>query len=97
MWAFADPSYGPRYLAIPEGPGWKIRVCGPAACFDRVSTDAGPELFLQREGRLGDVSAADFPRICGVPISYGLCPGTLTIEGRAQRIKLPETATVGAG
>jgi hypothetical protein len=92
-WAYADPSYGPLYLAIPEGPGWRVRVCGPAACLDRVSTDAGPDLFLQRAGRIGDLSAVDFEAVCGLSaaqrVIFGLCQGTSTLLRRP--VRLPET------
>ena len=86
VWAWADPAHGARYLAIPAGAGHIVRVCGPAACLLRVSTDAGPVPSLQRAGRIGDLSAADFTAICRVPLALGLCQGSWTIEGR-----LPET------
>jgi hypothetical protein len=100
IWAYADASHGPRYLAIPEGRNWQVRVCGPAACLDRLSTDAGPELWLQKppHDRIGDLSAAMFEEVCGVPISLGLCPGSYTILGRVSenpvqgaRVTLPPT------
>ena len=81
-WAWADPSHGDRYLAIPEGPGYRVLVCGPAACLERFSTDAGPVKSLQRAGRLGDLSARDWLTVCGVELRFGLCPGSLTILGR---------------
>jgi len=40
LW-WADETLGPAYLAIPIGPGHRVRVCGPADCIDLVSTDAG--------------------------------------------------------
>lgn len=84
-WAYADASYGPRYLAIPEGRGFDVRVCGPLGCLERVSTDAGPALWLQRTGRIGDVSSADFVVICG-PLGPGLCRGgSYTILGVADQ------------
>jgi hypothetical protein len=89
-WAYANRSHGPRYLAIPEGRGIRVAVCGPLGCLDRVSTDAGPALYLQRAGRIGDLSSVDFVTICG-PLSRGLCRGTYTIlEGRP-RLTLPPT------
>ena len=95
-WAYADPAYGPHYLAIPNGPGWLVTVCGPAACLERVSTDAGPVLSLQREGRIGDLSAVDFEAVCGMTaaqrVAIGLCPGSFTITGR---IRPPDTDTGG--
>jgi hypothetical protein len=80
-WAYAERSYGSGYLAIPEGPGWVVTVCGPLDCIERVSTDAGPELRLQRAGRIGDLAAVMFEDICG-PLSAGLCDGSYTIIGR---------------
>lgn len=97
IWAYADPSHGPRYLAIPEGAGWLVDVCGPAACLTRVSTDAGPVKSLQRAGRLGDLSAVDFEAVCAMTpaqrVAIGLCPGSLTIQRRPS-IRPPETSTV---
>lgn len=83
-WAYAAESYGPLYLAIPEGPGFDVRICGPLDCLERVSTDAGPELWLQRKGRIGDLSSRDFLTICG-PLSAGLCSGSYTILGVADQ------------
>ena len=83
-WAYAKPSHGARYLAIPEGPGWIVQVCGPLDCCERVATDAGPELWLQRAGRIGDLSFVDFGRACG-PLSAGLCRGSYTILGAADQ------------
>ena len=94
-WAYAKPSHGPRYLAIPEGRGWLVMVCGPADCFLRVSTDAGPVLSLQRAGRIGDLSAVDFERACGVSTSFGLCSGSYTIQRRPS-VTLPPTSTEGS-
>jgi hypothetical protein len=71
--AYAKPSFGARYLAIPEGPGVRVRICAPRGCLERVSTDAGPALFRQREGRLADVSYVDFAWLCGcTPETLGL-------------------------
>ena len=61
-------TYGNGYdgwLALPEGPGIRVRICGPAACIIRVSNDAGPDLAMQRKGRIVDLSGPDFNRICG--------------------------------
>lgn len=84
-WAYAVASHGSRYLAIPEGRGWIVEVCGPLDCLERVSTDAGPELWLQRAGRIGDLSSVDFRVVCG-PTSVGLCRGgSYTILGAADQ------------
>jgi hypothetical protein len=63
--SFVGSRYGPRYLALPGGPGHRVTVCGRAGCVQRTSTDAGPALFLQRAGRVADLSRADFARVCG--------------------------------
>lgn len=95
-WSYADPAYGPHYLAIPNGPGWRVTICGSAMCLDRVSTDAGPVLSLQREGRIGDLSAVMFETLCAMTPAQrkavGLCPGSFTITGR---IKPPDTDAKG--
>ena len=85
-WAYAKPSHGPGYLAIPEGPGWIVLVCGPLTCIERVSTDAGPELWLQKppHSRIGDLSAVMFREVCG-PLSAGLCRGSYAILGAADQ------------
>jgi hypothetical protein len=83
-WAYANASHGSRYLAIPEGPGFDVTVCGPLDCLERVSTDAGPALFLQRAGRIGDLSSVMFEEICG-PLGPGLCRGSYTILGVADQ------------
>lgn len=80
--AFADRKFGPLYLAIPEPRGTWATVCGPAGCVERRSTDVGPDLAMQRAGRIADVSFADFTTVCGVPHRIGLCPGSVTIQRR---------------
>lgn len=61
--AYADPTYGTRYLAIPEGPGVTVRICTDH-CIVRISTDAGPALSMQRLGRVADLSYVDFADLC---------------------------------
>jgi hypothetical protein len=63
--SFMPPRYGPRYLALPGGAGQRVRICGPAACVVRTSTDAGPDKAMQRAGRVADLSHADFAKVCG--------------------------------
>lgn len=76
--SFVGPSYGPEYLALPEGPGVTVRICGPAACVTRTSTDAGPDLAMQRARRVADLSFADFAEVCGCdPWLVGLTPVTV--------------------
>ena len=69
-------TYGPGYdgyLALPSGPGHRVRICGAGGCIVRVSNDAGPSLAMQRLGRIVDLSVADFEAVCGVPWTRGLC------------------------
>jgi hypothetical protein len=67
------PAFGPGWLALPEGAGVRVRVCGAATCIERISTDAGPDLAMQRLGRIVDLSVRDFELVCGVPWTRGLC------------------------
>lgn len=71
--SYVRASLGSRYLALPAGPGVRVRICGPVACVTRISTDAGPSLSMQRHGRIADLSRMDFARICGCrPEAAGL-------------------------
>jgi len=70
--------YGARYLALPEGAGVRVRLCGAARCVVMTSNDAGPDLAMQRKGRIVDLSAALFKRITGLPLSHGLAWVTVT-------------------
>jgi hypothetical protein len=68
-------TYGPGFegrLALPEGPGIHVRICGPAACVDRVSNDAGPSLAMQRKGRIADLDVATFELVSGKSWRAGL-------------------------
>ncbi|SRR5260221_5872920 len=61
-------TYGAGYegfLALPEGPGIKVRITGPGGSIVRISNDAGPALFMQRRGRIIDLDATDFNFVCG--------------------------------
>lgn len=68
---------GDRYLAIPEGPGHLVRIDGPAGSITIVSTDAGPALFRQREGRIGDLALGLWLVVCGPPASRGGCRASI--------------------
>lgn len=70
-------SFGPRWLALPEGPGVRVRVTGPGGSVVRTSNDAGPDLAMQRAGRVVDLSWADFMAICGCTVDLGLIPVTV--------------------
>lgn len=65
--------YGPAYLALPQGAGRRVRLCGAGGCLVMVSNDSGPSLAMQRLGRIADVAVLAWERICGVPRSIGLC------------------------
>lgn len=72
------------YLALPIGPGYFVRICGAGGCVEMRSTDAGPDLAMQREGRVADLSVAVFVKVCGVPAGLGLCQVSVTVIGRAR-------------
>ena len=77
--SFMAPAYGAGYLALPAGPGHRVTICGPAACVTRTSNDAGPDLAMQRRGRVADLSFRDFATVCGCnPWVVGLVRVTVT-------------------
>lgn len=80
-------TYGPGWdgwIALPEGPGWRVYVCGAGGCLTLVSNDAGPDLANQRAGRVIDLDVPSFVAICGVPWRMGLCPVSVTYLGRVR-------------
>lgn len=83
------------YLAIPLGPGVRIRICGPAACLEATSTDAGPDRSMLLAGRIADLDITRFETVCGVPARFGLCPGSWVVLKRAPDPTLPPTDTGG--
>ena len=83
--------YGARYLALPEGPGHHVRVCGNGGCIEAVSNDAGPDLAMQRQGRVVDLSAQLFEQVCGCDASTGLT--RVTVE-YLEDVALPATDTI---
>jgi len=70
--------YGRNYLALPQGPGHRVTICGAGGCLTMTSTDAGPSKASQRRGRVADIGVLTFERICGVPRSAGLCRVTVS-------------------
>lgn len=86
--AYADESLGVGYLAIPIGPGHLVTICGPAACWTTISTDAGPAPERLRAGRIADVAVGWWERICGLPRTRGTCRGSWQLA-----INLPATDT----
>lgn len=78
--AGAASNYGLGYagllaLPLPYGRGHHVRICGPAACIDRVSNDTGP---VRRLHRVADLNVADFERVCGCGWRTGLVRVTVT-------------------
>jgi rare lipoprotein A (peptidoglycan hydrolase) len=77
-------TYGPGWdgwIAWPDGPGWRLRVCGPGGCVVVVTTDAGPDRAMQRAGRIVDLDVATFERVAGVSWTTGLTKVTVTVLG----------------
>lgn len=70
-------SYGSGYLALPQGPGHRVRICGAGGCLVMTSNDAGPSKGMQREGRIADIGVESWEHICGLPRSRGLCRVTV--------------------
>jgi hypothetical protein len=80
-------TYGPGWdgwIAWPAGPGWRLRVCGPGDCVTVVTTDAGPDLAMQRAGRVVDLDVRTFERVAGAPWTIGLTKVILTVLGRVR-------------
>ena len=66
-------TYGPGYdgyMALPSGPGHRVRICGAGGCVVETSNDTGPVPSLHR---VADLDVATFERVCGVPWTRGLC------------------------
>ena len=70
-------AYGLRYLALPAGPGHRVRVCGAASCLVLRSNDAGPDRAMQRRGRIADIGVTMWERLTGLPRTRGLAPVTV--------------------
>lgn len=96
--SYVAPGYGSGYLALPDHrwgrPGIRVRICGPATCSVRTSTDSGPDLPMQRAGRIADLSYVLFGSLCGCdPSTRGTIPVTVERLGRGPEITLPPTDT----
>jgi hypothetical protein len=82
-------TYGPGWdgwIAWPSGPGWRLRVCGPGGCVVVVTTDAGPDLAMQRAGRVVDLDVPSFEVVAGGAWTIGLTRVTVTVLGRAPQV-----------
>jgi hypothetical protein len=75
------------YLAIPLGPGVRVRICAER-CLTLTSTDAGPNHDMLVAGRIADVDTATFEYLCQCPASQGLVHGRWFLA-----IDLPATDT----
>jgi hypothetical protein len=75
--SYMGPAFPASYLALPRGPGITVRICGAGGCVTMRSTDAGPDLAMQRLGRVADLSNWAWLRVCGEPLSAGLCRVTV--------------------
>jgi hypothetical protein len=73
--------YGPGWIALPQGPGIRFRVCGPAACLTLVSTDKGPDQRIFPD-RIVDLPVWAFERVSGQPWRRGLASVSVEILGR---------------
>jgi hypothetical protein len=76
-------TYGPGWdgwLALPQGPGHRVRICGAGGCVIRTSNDAGPSLAMQRHPyhRVADLDVGTFEAVCGKPWTAGLCNVSVT-------------------
>lgn len=70
--------FGENYLALPAGAGHIVRICGAARCLVMVSTDSGPDLAMQRAGRVADIGVVAWEYLTGLPRSRGLAGVTIT-------------------
>ena len=84
--------YGDDYLALPQGPGHTVTICGKR-CVTMTSNDAGPDKAMQRKGRVADIGVRTWEYICGLPRSAGLCPVTISY-GAGPKPTPPPTDTV---
>lgn len=92
-WTHMGSGYPASYLALPIGPGHRVRACGPARCLTLTSTDAGPDRSALQRGIIGDLSVELFTELCGCPPTTGRFAGSWKLLGPA--IALPETSTEG--
>jgi hypothetical protein len=80
-------TYGPGWdgwIAWPDGPGWRLRVCGAGGCRTVTSNDAGPSLAGQRKGRVIDVDVPTFEAVSGVRWTMGIAEVSVQVLGRAR-------------
>lgn len=77
--SWVPASLGRSYLALPDGPGVRVRVCGAGGCWTATSNDAGPDRAMQREGRIVDLAVGRWESVCGVDRLVGLCQVTVEV------------------
>jgi hypothetical protein len=85
------PGYPANYLALPIGPGHRVRLCGPRQCLVLTSTDAGPNRASLEAGRIADVSVELFARLCCDP-SQGGFSGSWRVVGASPTLPPTDTA-----
>jgi hypothetical protein len=67
---------GTTAMRLPRGT--KIRVCGPAACVQRVVSDFGPTAG-HKPDRVVDLTPADFRHVCGCSLGAGTVKVTVSV------------------
>ena len=78
-------TYGPGWdgwIATPWPRGSMVVICGPGGCAERTTNDVGPDLAMQRAGRVADLDVATFELVCAVRWTMGLCPVTVELVRR---------------
>jgi hypothetical protein len=85
------------YLAIPLGPGFRVAICGPGGCLEATSTDGGPNHAMLVAGRIADLDIPRWERVCGVPASAGLCPGSWRVVGTSPTLPPTDTSPIDIG
>lgn len=90
---FADPGYGPGYLAVREWPvGTRVTVCGEGDCARMRVTSYGP---AKRTGDIADIGLRTFAKVCGYTVREARIRGecTVTISAGWRDVALPPTDT----
>lgn len=72
------------WVAWPDGPGWRLEVCGLADCATVISNDAGPALERQRAGVVIDLGPDLFERVSGKDWTRGRTLVRVSVLGRVE-------------